>query len=48
MLFINKFICLCRGHEWYILGTTIKKDNDDGVNLIDKCSRCGKIEEIGL
>lgn len=45
---INRLICLCKGHRWQIIGVTDKIDNNDGVSLIDKCSRCGKIEEVEL
>lgn len=48
MKLIKRLICLFKGHKWRIIGVTDKIDNNDGVALIDKCSRCGKIQEIEM
>lgn len=44
---INKFICLCRGHEWEETCNRIFHSRN-GVKwhyIDNKCARCGRIKE---
>lgn len=54
---INRLICLCRGHEWEVIGVADHKETNScnlcslrpytmrQLELTLKCARCGKIKE---
>ena len=41
--FINKLICLCKGHKWK--GPYYLSDKWDMIEVEYECARCGKIKE---